>query len=499
MTTATKTKTYLSKSDFLKYQCCPSYLWLWKHKPELVPTDEEEAINRRLEQGNEVEAKALELFPEATLITSRGSKAKEDTDVLVSENAKTLFQATVITESGLLAMADVLKKNADNTWTLYEVKSTNSIKPEHIYDVTFQRIAFEEAGYEISNVQVIHLNKEYVRRGSINTKELLTFTDVSDKVEKIHPIIKQQIEDALELVNRIDEPSSCSCRLKTRSGHCPTFHYFNPDIPEYSVFNISRIGGKKLGLLVDGEIYDVKDVPADLELTITQKNQVQVAKTKEPIVDKESIKELCSEVEFPLYFLDYETVSTAIPLYSGCSPFQQLPFQYSLHVKQNEDSELEHFEYLATDNENAPMEELLKSLSQNIGKTGSVIVWHKSFETGRNTEMAKAYPEYADFLASVNNRVFDLMDVFSKQHYVHHAFKGSSSIKYVLPVLVPEFSYKELDIQNGLSASIRWYEAVTGSVSNEEAQKIYDSLITYCCLDTLAMVKIYDYLMELCK
>lgn len=499
MTTATKTKTYLSKSDFLKYQCCPSYLWLWKHKPELVPTDEEEAINRRLEQGNEVEAKAREIFPEATLITSRGSKAKEDTDVLVSENAKTLFQATVITESGLLAMADVIKKNNDDTWTLYEVKSTNSIKPEHIYDVTFQRIAFEEAGYEISSVQVIHLNKEYVRRGSINTKELLTFTDVSEKVEKIHPIIKQQIDDALELVNRIDEPSSCSCRLKTRSGHCPTFHYFNPDIPEYSVFNISRIGGKKLGLLVDGEIYDVKDVPADLELTITQKNQVQVAKTKVPIVNKESIKELCSEVEFPLYFLDYETVSTAIPLYSGCSPFQQLPFQYSLHVKQNEDSELEHFEYLATDNETAPMEELLKSLSQNIGKTGSVIVWHKSFETGRNTEMAKAYPEYADFLASVNNRVFDLMDVFSKQHYVHHAFKGSSSIKYVLPVLVPEFSYKELDIQNGLSASIRWYEAVTGSVSNEEAQQIYDSLIIYCCLDTLAMVKIYDYLMELCK
>lgn len=499
MTTATKTKTYLSKSDFLKYQCCPSYLWLWKHKPELVPTDEEEAINRRLEQGNEVESIARKLFPEATLITSKGAKAKYDTDVLVSENTKALFQATVLTESGLLAMADVIKQNADGSWTLYEVKSTNSIKPEHIYDVSFQRIAFEEAGYEISNVQVIHLNKEYIRRGNINPKELLTCTDVTEKVDKIYPTIKQQISDALELVNRTDEPKTCSCRLKTRSGHCPTFQHFNPDIPEYSVFNISRIGGKKLGLLVDGDIFEVKDVPADLELTITQKNQVQVAKTNEPIVDKEAIKELCSEVEYPLYFLDYETVSTAIPLYSGCSPFQQLPFQYSLHVKQSKDSELEHFEHLATSNHSAPMEELVKSLRQNIGDVGSVIVWHKSFETGRNTEMGKAYPEYADFMKSVNDRVFDLMDVFSKQHFVHHAFKGSSSIKYVLPVLVPEFSYKELDIQNGLSASMRWYEAVTGSVSEDEAKHIYQSLITYCCLDTLAMVKIYDYLMELCE
>ncbi len=499
MTTATKTKTYLSKSDFLKYQCCPSYLWLWKHKPELVPTDEEEAINRRLEQGNEVEAKARELFPEATLITTRGRKAKEDTDVLVAENAKTLFQATVVTETGLLAMADVIKKNADDTWTLYEVKSTNSIKPEHIYDVTFQRIAFEESGYLISNVQVIHLNKEYVRRGAINPKELLITIDVTEKVEKIMPTIKQQINDAVELVNRSDEPKSCSCKLKTRSGHCPTFHYFNPNIPEYSVFNISRINGKKLGILIDGDIYDVKDVPADLKLSVIQKNQVQVAKTKEPIIDKDSIKELCSELEFPLYFLDYETVSTALPLVSGSSPFQQLPFQYSLHVKKDKNSELEHFEYLATDNEKAPMEGLLRSLKENLGDTGSVIVWNKSFETGRNVEMAKSYPEYSDYLTDMNNRVFDLMDVFSKQHYVHHDFKGSSSIKYVLPVLVPEFSYKELDIQNGLSASIRWYEAVTGALTNEEAQHIYKSLKTYCCLDTLAMVKIYDYLMELCK
>jgi len=120
-----------------------------------------------------------------------------------------------------------------------------------------------------------------------------------------------------------------------------------------------------------------------------------------------------------------------------------------------------------------------------------------ALEKGRNTEMGKAFPEYADFLEGVNNRIFDLMDVFSKQHFVHHDFKGSSSIKYVLPVLVPEFSYKVMDIQNGLVASIRWYDAVMGVVDEEQAEKTYEDLLKYCCLDTLAMVKIYEYLTKL--
>ena len=111
--------------------------------------------------------------------------------------------------------------------------------------------------------------------------------------------------------------------------------------------------------------------------------------------------------------------------------------------------------------------------------------------------MGEAFPEYAEFLENVNDRVFDLMDVFSKQHYLHHDFKGSSSIKYVLPVLVPEFSYKEMDIQNGLVASIRWYDAVMGVADKEQAEKTFDALLKYCCLDTLAMVKIYEYLRKL--
>ncbi|MEO5627766.1 MAG: DUF2779 domain-containing protein [Candidatus Saccharimonadales bacterium] len=486
---------YLSKSDFLKYQCCPSYLWLWKYKKEVVPVDDEEEINRRLEQGNEVERYARGLFPNAVLVDSHGKKARNETEQLVSDGVKTIFQATVYTDKELLAMADIVEfDEATQSWTLYEVKSTNSVKKEHIYDLAFQCVAFEDAGYKIGKVGVIHLDKTYIRKTVVEPNHLLTQTDVTEKVEKVLPVIREQAYDAVEMLKQTDEPTKCSCRLKTKSGHCPTFNYLNPDIPEYSVFNISRIGGKNLAVLVDGDIHNVHDVPEDIKLSIGQQNQVKVAKSKEPIINKPAIKELLSELEYPLYFLDYETVSSALPMFNGCTPFQQIPFQYSLHVLREPNGELEHYDYLGRDSVKAPMPELLASLQSHLGDTGSVIAWYKVFEKGRNTEMANSYPEYAKFLNGVNNRVFDLMDVFSKQHYVHHDFKGSSSIKYVLPVLVPEFSYKDMDIQNGLVASIRWYDAVMGVADEVQTNKTFDDLLKYCCLDTLAMVKIYEYL-----
>lgn len=489
---------YVSKSDFLKYLCCPSYLWLWKHKRDVVPVDEEEAINQRLEQGNEVERYARKLFAGATLIQTKGLAAMAETQKLIAGGAKTLFQATVVTDSGLLAMADIITYDeVTSSWTLYEVKSTNSIKPEHIQDVTFQKVAFEDAGYDIGSVGVIYLNKDYVRQAAIEPHDFLTRTNVTDEVGKLLPTVRQQAYQAVDFIHKSYRPEGCDCRLKPKSGHCPTFHYLNPDVPEYSVFNISRIGKKSLDLLIDSDIYNVHEVPDDIKLSIPQRNQINVAKSKEPIIDKRAIAELLKTLEFPLYFLDYETVSTAVPLYNGCTPFQQIPFQYSLHILREPNAELEHHDYLGRSGTETPVEGLIKSLSEQIGETGSIIVWYKVFETGRNAEMAKAYPQYADFLLSLNNRVFDLMEVFSKQHYVHHRFNGSNSIKAVLPVLISDVSYKEMDIGNGATAAIRWLDAVTGVVSSEEATKTYDALIKYCCLDTLAMVKIYNYLTEL--
>lgn len=490
-------KAFLSKTDYVKrYSVCPSYLWLWKYKPEVVPTDEEETIKARLEQGNEIERYARKLLPDGLLIESKATQAKADTEKAIADGATTLFQATVITDEGLLAMADVIKKDADaDTWTLYEVKSTNSVKKEHILDLTFQRVAFEDAGYKLSKIKIIYLNKEYLRQTQVDPKKLLLEADVTPDTDELVETVRAQTKDALEWLERTEEPKTCSCRLNSRSKHCPTFQYLNPDVPEYSVFNISRIGGKKLAMLVDGDIMNVHDVPEDIKLTVIQQNQVNAAKTKQPKIDKEAIAGLLSELEFPLYFLDYETVSTALPVFNGCRPYQQIPFQYSLHILREPDGKLEHYEYLAKDDEKLPAHDLLKALSEQFGDTGSVLTWNKSFEAGRNREMATQYPEYEQLMEGINNRLFDLQDIFSKQHYVHHDFRGKTSIKYVLPVLIDGLSYDGLDIRNGQAAALRWYEAVTDDKTDQD--RTFKSLLKYCGLDTLAMVEIYRALAKI--
>lgn len=455
------------------------------------------AARHRLDQGNEVEEWARKLFPEGKMVETRLDKARQETEDLVKKGAETIFQATVFTDSGLVAKADVLKFDPKTeSWTLLEVKSTTSVKKDrqHIEDVAFQKVAFGEAGYKIGKCYLIHLNKDYVRRGELNPKELFVQEDVSEQVDAILPQIQSMAGDALELLEQTTEPKGCSCRLKSKSKHCPTFHYLNPDIPEYSVFNISRLKGKNLALLVDNEIYNLDEVPEDIKLSAIQRNQVTVAKTKQPIIDREAIAKALDDLEYPLYFLDYEAINMALPIYQGHKPYQQIPFQYSLHVIAKPGGELEHFEFLDQNGKQPPQPALLEDLAKHIGNKGSVIVWYRPFEVGRNKEMAEAFGQYRELLENVNDRVYDLMEVFSKQHYVHHGFNGRSSIKVVLPVLVPEFSYKDMDIQAGDVAAIRWYEAVNGKLNQERAKQTFDALLKYCGLDTLAMVKIYEKL-----
>lgn len=490
-------KHYLSKSDFLKYQTCPAYLWLWKNKRDVVPEENAEDIERRIEQGNEVESYARKLFPDGILVEAKTQEAKRKTEELVAAGTKTIFQATVITDHGLLAMADVLMKNDDDSWTIYEVKSTTEVKKDHIIDSAFQKVAFLEAGYQVADIILVYLNKDYRRHGKINPESLFMMESVNDRIEEIATDIAAMTKDAIEYIHKIDEPRTCSCRVKTKSNHCPTFKYFNPDIPDYSIYNLARISAKKVNTLIEREILEIDQVPDDIDLSEQQRNQVTVAKIGQPLVDKDEIRSILGGLKFPIYFLDYETVSTAIPLFEGTWPYQQVCFQYSLHILKEPDGELIHKEYLAQKKDGHPIPGLLTQMQEDIGPTGSVIVWNKGFEMGRNKEMGKDYAEYTNFLNGVNDRVFDLMEIFSKQHHVHPDFHGSNSIKYVLPVLAPDLSYKTMNIQNGAIATTRWYESIVKPMNEAERNQIYADLLKYCELDTLAMYRIYDYLINM--
>jgi hypothetical protein len=243
------------------------------------------------------------------------------------------------------------------------------------------------------------------------------------------------------------------------------------------------------------EVLDIKDIPVDFKLTDIQRDFVDFYVKGEKKIDREGIAERLHELEYPLYFLDYETVNPSIPQFKGMAPLQQITFQHSLHVIDSPGREIAHHEFLS-DGSGIPPRDLAEHLATLIGKTGSVLVWYKHFEMARNTEMGELYPEFAEFFAAVNERIFDLYEIFSHKLYRDPALKNNS-LKSVLPLLVPEMTYENLNIGDGGAAMSRWYDEVYTGKNPITKANTMDDLREYCWQDTLAMVKILEYLLRL--
>lgn len=239
----------------------------------------------------------------------------------------------------------------------------------------------------------------------------------------------------------------------------------------------------------------IQDIPDDLKLTNKQQWQLEAYFKGEPLVDEAGIESFIADLTYPIYYFDYETFSLVIPPVDGVHSYQQVPFQYSLH-RLDEDGTLQHFEYIHREATN-PIEPLTRSLMSHIGDSGSVLVWYESFEKGRNKEMGAALPHAQQFYEDLNDRIVDLMIPFSKGLYVDAQFGGSASIKKVLPVVVPELSYKELAIQEGNTAQRTWMQTVFDGENEAQKQQIFDDLIKYCTLDTFAMVEILRFLQKI--
>lgn len=491
----------LSKTDYILYRECPKNVWVKIHKPDLYYASELSEFEKAIiETGNEVDLVARELFPTGVLIEGRGEDAQKETQDYLAKGEETLFQP-VFAKDGFLAALDILKFNAENnTFAVYEVKASNEVDDKvHYYDLAFQVNLLEQSGYKVEAANIIHLNSKYVRSGELDIIKLFQIENVTEVIKNLSADVMEEMERALEYISSETEPNGyCCCVYKGRSKHCTTFQYSNPAVPKYSVHDISRIGVSKAKLqeLIDGNIFEIQNVPDDLKLSEIQRNQVDAHLFDKITIDKNKIAEEFENLEFPLYFLDYETYPCALPRFDGFSPYQQIPFQYSLYVLDSEDAEPKHFEFLHTASGD-PSLDLATSLEKHIGGKGTVIVWNKKFECKINEELGQRIPAFKSFLDAVNARVYDLMDIFGKQYYVHKDFKGKISIKNILPVLVPELSYKKLEIQEGGTASQKWNELTTGDISPEDKTDIAKNLQEYCKLDTYAMYAIWKHLSEL--
>lgn len=467
---------YLTKYDYLQYLDCPESLWLAKNKlvPEEQFTEEEEYI---IQQGILIDDLAQSLFHDPAFLNERNIQP-----------ANVFFQKTV-ESNGLVTRCDVLVKRSETHYELYEVKSSTKLKDEHLHDIAFQVVAFEQNDYPVKDTFLVHVNGNYVRNGPIQVRDLLIIAPTTDMVSSILPTTTTTIQTALDYING-PEPTTDGYHSCSQKFDCPFFKIKYPNFPEYSIFNMPRIKEPKIEQLLEAGIYEIKDIPENFQLSDIQKKHFVTAKSMEPLIDKAAIHQFLNELTYPLYFLDYESFAYAVPAQSKIKPYQQMVYQYSLHIQQEPDGELQHFEYLLNAKEE-PILNLVEHLKNAIPTNhGHVVVWNKSFEKGRNEDLSVLYSDYKEFFESLNHRLFDLMEVFRNNWYLHPDFKGKYSIKNVLPVLAPNHSYESLSIKNGGISNIRWLQYTSGEIPQSEKEKVWQDLLAYCKLDTLAMVEI---------
>ena len=486
----------ISKSQYLKGIQCPKALWLYRKRKDLAPVISE-GRQFIFDMGHEVGELAQQYFGDGLEITEPYYKIKQaiqSTDKAVRQGVDLIFEATACSDIGAYSRIDILKKVArSDTWDLIEVKSSTGIKDYHIDDMALQRHAFTGAGYRIRKSILMHINNSYVRSGRLDLQGLFTLEDcteiVKDKMEEVSAIVA----DLIKLLNSRKEPEIEIGGHCTSPFECDYIPYCWDHIPDYSVYDIFT--GSKLDTLLDEHILNISEVPEDIDLTDRQTIEISACKSNKIHSDTAEIKAFLVRLKYPLYYLDYETISPAMPLFDNSSPYETIPFQFSLHVQLKKGGDLKHVEFLHTGADD-PRPGFLAALVNACHKQGSVVVYNQPFEAGVNNRLALKFPEYAASLEKINDRMVDLLVPFRSRHLYHPAMKGSASLKSVLPAFVPDLTYRGLAISNGEVASITYNRCISGQVPEEEKKQIFDDLREYCKLDTLAEVRLVEVLYQ---
>lgn len=490
---------HISKSRFLQYIQCPKRFWLNCYTPELA----DERDMTVFTNGTRVGETARQLFPGGTLAEHRkGDRLDigmmlEETQKHIDVGTRIVYEAAFAADN-LMAICDILVKT-DEGYEIYEVKSSGSMKDVYLADVSFQYHVLKVWGLNISKVFLTHINTSYLLRGKLDLNELFFHNDVTEQVKKIESEIEEAIPDIFDVYKLGVEPK-VEIDTQCESPYtCEFMGYCFRHIGENSVFELAGMQQKKKYELYHKGLVYFSDIIGSEE--ILKKNimtQVDVALSGEPYIDKEEIREFLDTLHYPLYFLDFETINPAIPLYENTSPYEQIPTQYSLHYIQTKGGELKHNEFLAKEGQD-PRRDLALGLIKSIPEDACVLAYHMSFEKKVIAKLANAFPELREDLMKIHENIRDLIIPFRKRYYYTKDMKGKSSIKSVLPALYPddpELSYNSLEgVHNGNEAS-NAYLALT-EMDPDERESTRRSLLEYCKLDTLAMVRIWEKLKTL--
>ena len=489
----------LSKSKYVQgVALCRKVLWMDAHMPEWF--DESVLDQARLDEGSAVGDLAMGYYGDYVEVPYD----KNDYAGMIARTKELLDARTpVICEAtfsydNCLCMVDILRVQPDGSVDLVEVKSSMNTKFEHYHDVCYQYWVLSKCGLKVNSASLMHINPNYVREGELDLQELFVIEDFTGTVSGNMQDEPEAYTKRLKAMIASDEEPEGGVWSRCLEHNCGYRPWCWRDVPNPSVFDLYGVGKKGCKFYSDGiaTMQDVLDNPARFnEMQLRQARAI--VEDAPDYVDAPAIRSYLDELTFPLYFLDFETIIPAVPLYDGTSPYQQVPTQYSLHYILSEGAEVHHCEYLAPE-EGDPRRGLAEQLCSDIPRDVCVVAYNMSFEKRVIEELAGAFPDLADHLMSIHANMKDLLDPFKQGLYYTKAMGGSFSIKSVLPALFPddpELDYHALEgIHHGGEAMAAFPKLA--SMPPEERAVVREQLLRYCELDTLAMVKIWQKLRE---
>lgn len=483
---------YFSKSQFTRGLQCHKSLYLYRERRDLQDTvsPAQQAI---FDAGTEVGVLAHQWIKNGVLIKAdhlHPQDALEETKAAILAGAKVLYEAAFLHDD-VLIRADILAKNPEGNWDLFEVKSTTDVEDSHLDDVAIQRYVLAGAGVTIGVAHIVHLDPAYVRSGALDLAKLFKAVDVTKETEARLDVLPDQLKRMKTMAADTAPPVRAIGPHCTKPHDCSFIGHCWAHVPDYSVFNLAGARMDKKTLLWNSGYKTIPEIPKTEKLTAYQTIQRAVATANESHVDQMGIMDHLKGLSYPIYGLDFEAVNLAVPPYDGLRPDQQLAFEASVHVRRERGAPLEHFEFLG-DGTKDPRRDLINFLLDTIKSKGSVMAYHSSYEGGIIKSLAGLVGRSAAELLDIETRLWDLAVPFKKALWAEPAFEGSWSIKKVLPVLVPDMTYKGLAIAEGTAAMRAYARLMDPTCGDAERAQIMDELSEYCATDTLAMFKILD-------
>jgi len=482
----------ISKSKFVAGCQCLKRLYWQVHEPELAvePDASAEAI---IQQGREIGLLARQMFPGGVEVDCAGGleqAIRTTRELIANPDVPAIFEGA-FENNGVFVRVDILHRRSDGRWHLFEVKSTASLKEEHLEDVGIQARVLSRCGIDLASSCLMHVNRNYVfQGGSVDARQFFRIRNLTRKIEALQPKLTFQLHAEFTVLAMPKAPDLPTGRHCVEPVVCEFFDRCNLPKSNDHIGYLPRLHASAAQELEELGVDSIRNIPDDFALTEIQRRACTSVQTGEPWYGPELGTELAA-LKYPLYFMDFESVNPAIPRFVGMSPYDQVPFQWSVHVQKQPGAEVEHYDFLATD-ANDPRREFITSLCAALGESGNVVVY-SAFESQRLAEIAAWLPEFEERIKAIQGRLWDLLSVV-RNHVYHPKFAGSYSIKNVLPALVPGMSYEGMEVADGQQAGVAWESLVRGGLGQPEREKTRKALLDYCGQDTLAMVRLLDTL-----